>query len=134
MAVRRHDDLRDVFGVVRNEFEVLRDAPVADEREPLVESDRARQPGVVVGGEDEPQQQHEDLVGLSLPVERALCEIRVAVGERLHGLPAHRRPGVFEALQEVVEVEVSRIDRTPDGDPGGVSSTTPNPMSWVSAL
>ena len=84
------------------------------QREAGIEADRPTEVGVLVGGEDEPKEEDEDLVGLSLAVERALGEIAVAVGQRLDGLPAHRTAGVFESLQKVIEREILRVGRTPD--------------------
>jgi hypothetical protein len=110
------DDVGDVLGVVGRELEVLGDRPVADERERGIEPQRTHEVGVLVGGEDEPKEEHEDLVRLALAVERPLGEVGIAVLERLDGLVAHRRPGRFEALEQVVEREVLGVDRAPDGD------------------
>ncbi len=134
MVLGLQGDLGDVLGVVRRQFEVLRHRPVADEREAAIEADRPREVGVLVGREDEPEQEDENLVRLPLAVERPLGEVGVAVGERLDGLTAHRRAGGFEAFEEVVEREVLRVDRAANRDSSGVSSMTPRPMSWVSAL
>ncbi len=108
--------LGDVLGVVRDQLQVLRDRPVADQREPGLQPDRSREVGVLERGEDQPQEEHEDLVRLPFAVERPLCQIRVAVGQRLGRLPAHRRAGRLQPPEQVVEGEVLRVDGTPDGD------------------